>query len=130
MVAKITGKNILLPQPIPGKVNFISVKPVSEQEVYQILLNILKSKGYTLVQKNGFLEVVRSSNAVKEAPPLASNHSFYEMQTDIIPLHYIPVRDAFMEVNYLVSRYGKMVINTQKNLIIVTDYPSNLKVIK
>ena len=47
MVAKITNKNILITTPLRGKVNFISVKPVNENEIYDILLNILQSKGYT-----------------------------------------------------------------------------------
>ena len=128
MVAKITDKNILISQNLRGKVNFISVKPVNEEEVYQILVNILKSKGYTLVEKNGFLNVVRSSQAIKEAPPLKSN--FYQMKTDIIYLKNITALDAYKQISYLVSRYGKIVINSDKNLLIISDYPDNLKLIK
>jgi general secretion pathway protein D len=128
MVAKITNKNILVTNDISGEVNFISVKPVNEKEIYTILLNILRSKGYTLIQENGYLKVVRSSEAVREAPPLKSN--VYEMQTDIIKLNNISARDAFGQISYLKSRYGKIVINIHKNLLIITDYPKNLKIIK
>lgn len=130
MVAKITDKNILITQPIAGKVNFISVKPLKEEEVYSILLSILKSKGYTLVEDNGFLKVVRSSEAVKEAPPLIGKNGFYEMKTAIIKLNNIPARDAYLQVNYLVSRYGKIVLNNTTNMIIITDYPKNIRLIK
>ncbi len=130
MTAKITGKNILITQPLSGKVNFISVKPVSEDEVYEILLSILKSKGYTIVNEGGFLKVVRSSEAIKEAPPLASKNRFYQLETDIIKLNNISARDAYLQTNYLISRYGKMVINTNTNMLVVTDYPKNLKLIK
>jgi general secretion pathway protein D len=128
MVAKITDKNILISQNLRGKVNFISVKPVNKEEVYQILVNILKSKGYTLVEKNGFLNVVRSSQAIKEAPPLKSN--FYQMKTDIIYLKNITAANAYKQVSYLVSRYGRIIINSDKNLLIISDYPDNLKLIK
>jgi len=128
MVAKITHKNILITQPVVGKVNFVSVKPVEESEVYDILLSVLKSRGYTIVKDGNILKVVRSSEAIKEAPPLNSN--FYEMQTSIIPLKNVAAKDAFLLVNYLVSRYGKIVLNSNKNLIIVTDYPKNIKLIK
>ena len=130
MTAKITGKNILITQPLSGKVNFISVKPVSEDEVYEILLSILKSKGYTIVNEGGFLKVVRSSEAIKEAPPLASKNRFYQLETDIIKLNNISARDAYLQTNYLISRYGKMVVNTNTNMLVVTDYPKNLKLIK
>jgi general secretion pathway protein D len=130
MVAKITHKNILITQPLHGKVNFISVKPLKEDEVYEILLSILKSKGYTIVNEGGFLKVVRSSEAIKEAPPLANKSKFYELKTDIIKLNNIPARDAYLQTSYLVSRYGKMVVNSNTNMLVVTDYPKNLKLIR
>ena len=130
MVAKITNKNILVTQKLNGKVNFISVKPVNEKEVYDILLNVLKSRGYTLIEDNGFLKVVRSADAYREAPPLASENNLNQIETDIIPLHYISSRVAFTQVNFLLSRYGKIVVNNEKNLLIITDYPKNLSLIK
>ena len=130
MVAKITNKNILLTQKISGKVNFVSVKPVNEEEVYDILLNILRSRGYTLVEDKGFLKVVRSADAYREAPPLAGENKINQIETDIISLKNISVRTAFTQVNFLLSRYGKIVVNNDKNLLIVTDYPKNLNLIK
>ena len=130
MVAKITNKNILLTQNLKGKVNFISVKPVNEKEVYDILLNILRSRGYTLIEDNGFLKVVRSADAYREAPPLANENKLNQIETDIIPLHYISSRIAFTQINFLLSRYGKIVVNNEKNLLIITDYPKNLSLIK
>jgi len=130
MVAKITNKNILITNNIRGKVNFISVKPVNKEEVYKILINILKSKGYTLMEDKGFLKVIRNSEAYKNAPPLANKNRLYQIQTEIISLKNIPASRAFSQVNYLLSRYGKIVVNKDKNLLIITDYPDNLKIIK
>ena len=130
MVAKITDKNILLTQNLSGKVNFISVKPVNEKEVYDILLNILKSRGYTIIEDNGFLKVVRSADAYRNAPPLAFENKLNQMETDIIKLHNLKAREAFSLINYLISRYGKIVINRDKNILIITDYPKNIKTIK
>jgi general secretion pathway protein D len=130
MVAKITDKNILLTQNLHGKVNFVSVKPINEKEVYDILLNILRSKGYTLIEDNGFLKVVRSADAYRNAPPLADENKLNQLQTDIIYVENIPARTAFTQINFLLSRYGKIVVNNEKNLLIITDYPSNLSLIK
>ncbi len=130
MVAKITNKNILMTQNISGKVNFISVKPVSEKEVYDILLNILKSRGYTLLQDNGFLKVIRSADAYRNAPPLASKNNLDQLETDIISLKNIKAQNAYSLINYLNSRYGKIVINRDKNLLVITDYPKNIDIIK
>jgi len=129
MVAKITDKNILLTDPIKGEVNFISVKPVDEKEIYDILLNVLRSKGYTIISENGYLKVVRSSEALREAPSLKTNSPF-QITTDIIKLKNITARTAYAQINYLKSKYGKIVINNEKNMLIITDYPKNLNVIK
>jgi general secretion pathway protein D len=130
MVAKITNKNILLTQKLHGKVNFISVKPINENEVYNILLNILRSKGYTLIEDRGFLKVIRSAEAYRNAPPLAENNKLNQVETDIIHIRNIPARSAFSQINFLLSHYGKIVVNKEKNLLIITDYPSNLELIK
>ncbi|AZV45721.1 type II and III secretion system protein:NolW [Nautilia sp. PV-1] len=129
MVAKITNKNILLTNDIRGEVNFISVKPVNENEIYDILLNILRSKGYTIVSEHGYLKVVRSSEALREAPSINSKSPF-QITTDIIKLKNITAKEAYTQISYLKSRYGKIVINNEKNMLIITDYPKNLKVIK
>ena len=130
MVAKITDKNILLTQKLSGKVNFISVKPINEKEIYNILLNVLRSRGYTLMQDNGFLKIVRSADAYRSAPPLANENKINQIETDIVPLKYSQAREAFTQINFLLSRYGKIVVNNSKNLLIITDYPENLTLIK
>ena len=128
MVAKITDKNILLTTPIQGDVNFISVKPVNEKEIYTILLNILHSKGYTIINQDGYLKVIKTSEALREAPSLNNNE--YQIHTTIIKLKNILAREVYTQVSYLKSRYGKIVANNDKNLLIITDYPNNLKTIK
>ena len=130
MVAKITHKNILLTRDVRGKVNFISVKPIDEKEVYRVLLDVLKSKGYTIVEEKGFLKVIRNAEAIKDAPPLAGKSDLDQMETDLIALNNIPATSAYKQVSYLISRYGKIVINKEKNILVVTDYTDNLKVIK
>ena len=127
MVGKITNKNILITKEIRGKVNFISVKPIDEKDIFSILQNILKSKGYTLIDKGSFLSIVKNSQAIREG---LTSSSLEQIQTDIISLKNIPAKTAYSQINYLNSRYGKIVVNSDKNLLIITDYPSNLKAIK
>ncbi len=129
MVAKITNKNILLTQNLSGKVNFISVKPVKEKEVYSILLNILRSKGYTIIEDNGYLKVIRESQVIRQGG-VKLHPKMDEFQTDIIRLRNIPVRDGYNLISFLRSTYGRIVMNDKKNLLIISDYPSNLNIMK
>ncbi len=130
MTAKITHKNILVTAPLGGKVNFIAVKPIKESEIYDILLNILHSKGYTLKEDNGFLKVIKQREAIKDAPPLAKDNTINQIETDLITLKNIDARLAFTQVSYLLSRAGRIIINKEKNMLIITDYPKNLNIIK
>ncbi len=130
MVAKITGKNILLSQNIKGSVNFISIKPISKDQIYTILIKVLNSKGYTLRDNGSFLEVIRNSDATKSAPPLYGHSDISEMQTSIIGFKNLNVRTILRQINFLLSRYGKITLSYETNSIIVTDYPQNIKAIR
>ena len=59
LTAKINNKNILLTKPIKGKVNFISNNLVNKKEVLNILRYVLDEKGYSLIQSNEILRIVK-----------------------------------------------------------------------
>ena len=63
MVGKVVNKNILLSQPIPGTVNFISTSPIYKDELMDILIAVLEKKGFTIVQSGSFYTVERSNTA-------------------------------------------------------------------
>ncbi len=131
MVSKISDKNVLLNYKIPGKVNFISVKPVKKSQVYDLLISVLKNKGYTLIDSNhGYLQVVRSSDAIKESPPFRSNDGFNQIQTDIIGVHNLAATQMLTQVNFLLSKYGKIAVSKEANSLVITDYPQNLRSIR
>ena len=131
MVAKITGKNILISQKVTGTVDYVSVKPIKKSQVYTLLTNILSSKGYTLRDtQNGFLKVIKSSDASKSAPPMYGQSSIDEVQTVVIPIENLNVRTILRQINFLLSRYGKISLSNENNSVVVTDYPANIKTIK
>jgi len=131
MVAKITKKNILAPENINGKVNFISVKPINKEEIYDLLINVLKTKGYTIIETpQKYLLVIKSKDALKEAPPIYGNSKINQIQTDIIGIRYVDASKIFSSINFMISRNGKATLVKDTNTIIITDFPKNLKKIK
>jgi len=128
MIAKITDKNVLITSNISGNVNFISVKPLSKQELWSVLLNVLKSRGYTIIENNGFLQVV----SLKEAVRLAGfeKNNIPQITTEIFELKYISPQDAKSQISNFLSSYGKIVIIKNKKFIMITDFPQNLAKIK
>jgi len=131
MVAKITDKNILTPDTIRGKVNFISVKPFKKDEVFDILINVLKNKGYTIVESpKGYLVVVKGRDAIREAPPFFGTSDIGQIQTDIIGVKYANATKIFNAIIPMLSHNGKASLVKDINTIIVTDFPKNLVLIK
>ena len=131
MVAHITGKNILVGQNVQGTVDFVSVKPVRKDKIYDLLVKVLATKGYTIHDtKNGFLEVIRSADAPKSAPPSYGSTPLPEVQTVVIPVENLNVRTILRQVNFLLSKYGKITLSYESNSVVVTDYPENIRTIK
>ena len=131
MVARITDKNILIGQNVQGTVDFVSVKPVPKEKIYDLLIKVLATKGYTINDTgNGYLQVIRSADAPKAAPPRYGQAAIPEMQTVVIPVRNLNVRTILRQVNFLLSRYGKITLSYESNSVVVTDYPDNIRTIK
>ncbi len=131
MVSKISNKNILLTAPISGTVNFIAVKPIDKGQIYDLLISVLKNKGYTLIDsKSGFLEVVRSADAARESPPFRGKSRLNQIQTDIIGIKNLSASQMLPQIRFLLSKYGKIAVSKEANSLVVTDYPKNLNGIR
>lgn len=66
ITSKIINKNILITQEIEGTVDFVPNKTVSKNELVKILYITLEDKGYTLVEENNILRVIKFSETKKE----------------------------------------------------------------
>lgn len=130
MIAKISDKNVLMTKHLTGKVNFISVKPIDKKELWNILLNVLKSRGYTIVENGGFLQVVSLSEAVKLASLTKSKGTIPQISTEIIYLKHISPEKLKSQISSFLSNSGRIVIPKEGKFIILTDFPRNIKIIK
>ncbi len=131
MVSKITGKNILISEPVEGNVEFVGTRPIRESKLITLLNQVLATKKLTLVDSGeGYMRIVRSSEAVRSGPPLSRHSSIDQIQTAIIPLGSLKVMDVIKQANTLISKSGKVSVSNDTNTLIVTDFPANIRVIK
>lgn len=132
LVSNILDKNILLQAPIPGKVDFVSTKPVYKKDLPAILQSVLGAKGYSLVDRGSFLEVVRSRDAAKYNLPLVRNvgDSYLQMVTKIVPVHGVNVDVIASKIKHLGSASASIVTIKDSNSILITDFPKNIKTIE
>lgn len=133
LIGKITKKNILINNKINGTVNFVSSAPVYDDELLGILVSVLESKGYTLLQNGSIYEIVRSSNAAKHNVKVytaGKNLSGSLMVTQTIKIEDENVDIVAAKIRYLISKTAKLMTMKESNTILITDYPKNIETIK
>jgi len=133
LISKITNKNILVHKKISGTVNFISTTPIYDDELMDILVSVLESKGYSIVENGSLYEVVRSTNIAKNNTPVLeegvrANGAL--MVTQAVKVKNENVDIVAAKIRYLISKTAKLMTMKESNIILITDYPKNIETIK
>jgi general secretion pathway protein D len=133
LISKITNKNILINHKINGAVNFVSTTPVYDDELIDILVSVLESKGFTLIQKGSLYEIVRSNEASKHnAQVVKQGKKLYGslMVTQSIEVKGENVDIVAAKIRHLISKTAKLMTMKESNILLLTDYPKNIETIK
>jgi len=133
LVSKVTNKNILLNNKINGSVDFVSTVPVYDDELINILVSVLESKGYTLIQNGSILEVIRASEVAKHNAKVIPKGKVINgsmMVTQSISLEDTNIDVVASKIRHLISKTAKLVTMKSTNSLLLTDYPENIKTIK
>jgi len=133
LISKITNKNILINNKINGTVDFVSTSAIYDDELMDILVAVLESKGYTIVQNGSIYQVVRSTEAAKHNVKVLSSNkkpSGALMVTQAIQVKGENVDVVAAKVRYLISKTAKLMTMRESNTLLITDYPKNIETIK
>jgi len=133
MTSKILDKNILITAKIKGKVNFISNEPIYKKDLLNLIVFVLESKGYTLIENEGILRIIRLSDVAKYNVPVFNNIkkiSQYTMATEIFNINYSNVDYVSSKIRHLISKSAKLVTDKESNAVVLTDFPSNIQTVK
>lgn len=133
LVSKITHKNILVNNKVNGTVDFVSATPVYDDELLGILVSVLESKGFTLIEDGSFFQIVASAEAaqnnVKVFKPGQSLHGSL-MVTQVIVIKDEDVDIVAAKIRYFISKTAKLMTMKESNTLLITDYPKNIETIK
>ncbi len=133
ITSKIIDKNILVTQDVKGKVDFISNKPVDKKELVKILIYVLESKGFTLVNNVDMLRIVKLAEGVKNNVPVVtskSKHKYNQMVTEVFKVYNANVDYIASKVRHLISKNAKLVTNKDANTLVLTDFQDNIITVK
>ncbi len=133
ITSKIIDKNILVTQEIKGNVDFISTKPLEKKELVKILIYSLEAKGFTIVQSDDIMRIVKLSESAKNNVPIINGNQeklYYQMVTEIFSVHNANADYIASKVRHLISKTAKLVTNKESNTLVITDFKDNIKTIK
>ena len=133
LIAKITNKNILLNHKITGTVDFVSTSPIYDDELLNILISVLSSKGFTLVEDGSIYKVVRATEAAKNNVAVVQSGTSVNgslMVTQTLKIKNENVDIVAAKVRYLISKTAKLMTMKESNVMLITDYPKNIETIK
>ncbi|PPK58531.1 general secretion pathway protein D [Malaciobacter marinus] len=115
--SKILDKNILVKTDIKGKVDFISVKPISKKQLLKVLKNSLESFGYELIDKDSFF-IIKEKNQEKKQKKIE-----HKAITKVIALKNIQVEQLkkILQNFKTINKYEKLFISsdTESNSLIL-----------
>ena len=130
MVGKILKKNVLINGDLKGKINFIATEPIKTSSLLSLSNSILASKGYAMVDKGDFMEVVKASEAAGMGLEVSENVSGGTMKTVLFPLKTSNAAVIRAKIRPLLHKNAKVVSFKNNNVLAVTAYPRTLQAIK
>ncbi|KAB7885562.1 secretin N-terminal domain-containing protein [Poseidonibacter ostreae] len=135
ITSKILNKNILITQDIKGKVDYISNNDVSKDELVKILIFVLESKGYTLINNENILRIVKLNESTKNNVPIVNSklnvkQNYNQMATEIFKVNNVNADYIASKVKHLISKNAKLVTNIDSNTLALTDFRNNIKTVK
>lgn len=133
LVSKITHKNILINSKVNGTVDFVSAAPVYDDELLGVLVSVLESKGFTLIEDGSFYQIVPSTEAAQNNVRVVKpGQSLFGplMATQVIVIKDEDVDIVAAKIRYFISKTAKLMTMKESNTLLITDYPKNIETIK
>ncbi len=131
MTSRILDRNILLTQRVSGNVDFVSHGPVYKDEMLQLAVSILSTRGMTIVEEGSYLKVVRLAEAAQENVPVVGDPGRGAlMVTHPIRLEEENVDIVVQKIRHLLSPAAKLVTMKESNTMVISDYPANIRTVQ
>lgn len=124
-VSEITGRGFIVDPGVEGQVTVVSGKPMSEQEVWEAFLAVLRAHGYAAVPAGKLWRISAEPRARAEGPPLAAG-SGDELLTRILPLRHLGSGEALTLLRPLLPPQVQIAAHPGSNALILTDRAGNI----
>lgn len=128
-VSEMTGRNFIVDPRVKGKVTVISKHGMSEDEVYQVFLSILKVHGYAIIPGEQVSKIVPEVNAKQDAVDNATSRQpgrGDEFVTRVIEIKHVDAAQLVPILRPLVPQRGHLAAYPASNVLIISDSAANI----
>jgi general secretion pathway protein D len=132
-VAKASKKTIIIDPKVKGKVQVISAKPVTSEELYELFLSILEVQGFAAVESGDVTRIIPAKDARTAPVPVMTNNavnSSSKIITQVIQLQNISAAKLIPVLRPLAPQQAHMAAYAPSNAIIISDTAANINRIK
>jgi general secretion pathway protein D len=131
-ISELTGKNFVVDEKVRGKVTVFSPSKISVEEAYRVFESVLEVNNLTTIPGEKVNKVVPSVEARQKSVETRKETNFIprpddRIITQIKPLAYADSQEIRKVLAPLVSREGVVVAYEPTDILIITDYQSNIQ---
>ena len=128
-VAAITGKTFVVDPRIKGTVTVISDTELDREGVYSLLMSVLKTHEYSLIESGSVIEVIQSSRArtfagSKDALDDATPGDLWV--THVLDAGHLDPSEIVKSLRQLAPQHAQFSAISESNAVLVSDRKSNL----
>ena len=134
-MSEITGKSFVLSDKIKGKINFVSSHDIPIEDVYDVVLTILKVQGYFAVPTGeNIVTIYPTQEALKMSGKIYYGNDLLEIDdkrvvTQIIPLKYASSSVVMNVVRPLFTNEMLITAYQRTNVIVTNGLVSNINLL-
>ena len=131
-VAQITGKTFVIDPRIKGTVSVISQAALDKEEVYDLLLSVLRVHGIGAVPVGDgeVVHIIQNVTAVKQSGGVvgeAPDGPAQEIVTRLIPVQNVQATELVKILRPISPQHGHVGAIADRNVIIISDHANNVE---
>ena len=131
-VAQITGKTFVIDPRIKGTVSVVSQAALDKEEVYDLLLSVLRVHGIGAVPVGDgeVVHIIQNVTAVKQSGGVvgeAPDGPAQEIVTRLIPVQNVQATELVKILRPMSPQHGHVGAIADRNVIIISDHANNVE---
>lgn len=125
-VSEITGRNFIIDPRVTGKVNVISNRPMSAEEVYDVFLSVLRVNGFAAVGAGNIIKIVPEALATQDAPASPGASAPDALVTRIVPVNHLSPAELVQLLRPLVPQSAQLLPHPTSSTLLIADRAANV----